>query len=132
MLPPPINFPPPDPVLIDAADVFMSPADQASRPGFPDFTKEDLLQLGVTFASTEKTKLLTIPLKTQRKLVESVKGFGFGVNKATDLLLRRILQEFGFEGEVNFSTPAGTFTLCASQDIQVAVSPALPEQELSL
>lgn len=126
MLPTPPIQPEPDPVIIDASDAFMSPADQKAQPQFPQFTREELEAIGVTFVATEKTRLLTIPLKAQKFLMESVKGFGFGMTKALDPLLQRILALFEIKGSVNFHTPDGTFDLCASQGIQLPKTEAGP------
>lgn len=122
MLQPPINPPPkaePPAKIIDAADAFLIPAEQKLPPSFPEFDQEQLIDIGITYVATDKTRLLTIPLKAQKFLMESVKGHGFGMTKAIDPLVQRILQLFEFKGTVQFHTPDGTFDLCASQGIQV-------------
>jgi hypothetical protein len=93
--------PKPKPVndkLVDAQQLF-GPGKQLSKE-LPEFTTQDLSDMGVSFVETDTTRLLKVPFAAQKQLVEALKKWGFGAGHALDLMLRKILKAYGFTGRV--------------------------------
>jgi hypothetical protein len=92
-------------VLISAEAHFPVPR----KPSMPEFTAEDLHNLGVLIAETEETRLVEVPFLAQKKLVEAVQQFGFGTANALDALIGKILKLAGIEGKFEMSSDPKTF-----------------------
>lgn len=90
--------------------------DVLPSPLLPQFTKAELLDLGVKFSETELTRSCTIPLSAQRKMVESVKTFGFGSSDALRALIQNAIAVLGFVGQAKFAVQQDTFAWNAWQD----------------
>lgn len=98
--------------IVHAEDSF----GKSSPPALPEFTLEDLIGLGITVVDSDSTLTIEVPLVAQKKLIESVKGHGFGASKAVDVVLERILKLVGFTGKISMTADPKTFAWTAWQD----------------
>jgi hypothetical protein len=79
------------------------------KPTIPDFSVDDLRELGVSVAESDGTRVVEIPVSAQKKLIEVIQPFGFGGMQAVQLLINRILSLAGFTGTYNMAVDPQTF-----------------------
>lgn len=98
--------------IVHAEDSF----GKSSAPALPEFTLEDLVGLGITVVDSDTTLMIEVPMLAQKKLIESLKGHGFGASKALDLVMQKMLKVVGFIGKISMKADPQTFAWTAWQD----------------